>query len=427
MKQILFLVISVVICCQISAGELFLWQVSRTGTPGIVYIGGTIHAAIPSLYPLDRKYDEIFNNTDYLVLEIYENAVQKKISQALAVKHLLLHGMLPDQQQLSEIIPPGKYKQYYNYAMMLNLSQETWSSLQYFKPSLLAIQLDVSGLNLTENCSVDIGVDNIFKNLAEKKKIKIKALETTLSQTEVITGMSDREALVLLDHLTGRKKEQIQQENQKTFQAFQTGDPKFYLENASEMKEKIPDFYNAINNQRNQKMVPKILKMLEQKDKGLIMIGLAHLIGEDSLLRDLQQAGCTVQPISADGQKGCLTLLSACQLSPGFYRIRYESNCTLHHWRENKVLTENILRFFTGEKINAGDQILRGKIQKISVSDADGNEYYWGVLQEKDPGNKRVWFRWQDYSGTGDEVPGNVCYRIEKGFPDFDTLFVRCR
>ena len=395
-------------CNLVLAHDLFIWEVSHAGKPGKIYLGGTIHAGIPSLFPLDSKYDEILKKSDYLVLEIYENAIQKKISEARAAKHLIQYAMLPKGSKLEEMIPAKNFQQYRNYALQLNLLEKEWEGLQYFKPAILAVQLDTLGIRIIPNCSLDIGIDNLFKELFKHKNIR--ALETTMEQLKIITDMSDKEALLLLDYITGKSPEEVQHEMQMMFRSYLDGNTQIFLKDIEKTAQMIPDFYKALNADRNQKMAQKILQMLNEKENGLVMVGLAHLLGKDSLNTFLQKSGCVVKPIKAGGEKGCLTLLAACRLAPQFYRFQIADDNG--KWLEDPNLSTSICRSFTTGNPADPDKVYAGKARKIKVTDVDGNTHYWGILPESK--DKWVWFRWQDYSEKDQKIKGKVCYEISK-------------
>lgn len=58
-----------------------------------------------------------------------------------------------------------------------------------------------------------------------------------------------------------------------------------------------PEIYEKIVVDRNRRWLADLVKMLEQGDKTLVVVGAAHLVGKNGLVELLQQRGYTVEQL----------------------------------------------------------------------------------------------------------------------------------
>jgi uncharacterized protein YbaP (TraB family) len=63
------------------------------------------------------------------------------------------------------------------------------------------------------------------------------------------------------------------------------------------MRAETPDLYDSLLRQRNLKWIPQIERMLRDADKEFVLVGAAHLVGEDGLLQLLQAKGYGVRQL----------------------------------------------------------------------------------------------------------------------------------
>lgn len=59
----------------------------------------------------------------------------------------------------------------------------------------------------------------------------------------------------------------------------------------------FPGVYNSLLVNRNNNWIPKIEEMLRTKETELILFGAMHLIGEDGILKQLEDKGYTIESI----------------------------------------------------------------------------------------------------------------------------------
>ena len=79
--------------------------------------------------------------------------------------------------------------------------------------------------------------------------------------------------------------------NPPKVEAWLTGDPSVVDDQLGAMKRDHPRLYDRMLVERNQAWVPRIEAMLAEPGTSFVLVGGAHLGGDDSLLRFLTEAG----------------------------------------------------------------------------------------------------------------------------------------
>jgi uncharacterized protein YbaP (TraB family) len=62
------------------------------------------------------------------------------------------------------------------------------------------------------------------------------------------------------------------------------------------MKE-YPEVYRKVVIDRNRRWLPILIKMLDQGETALVVVGAAHLVGEDGLIELLRRRGYTIEQL----------------------------------------------------------------------------------------------------------------------------------
>ncbi len=129
----------------------------------------------------------------------------------------------------------------------------------------------------------DLGIDMYFLNKAEGKNIL--ELETSDSQIELMNSLYYSLDTNTID--IELFKQSIEMMDSLMY-AWQNGDTK-YLEEIISSQDSIfsfggNDIYYKLNDERNFKMVEKIEDYLKSNDKYFIIVGAAHLVGENGII-----------------------------------------------------------------------------------------------------------------------------------------------
>jgi uncharacterized protein YbaP (TraB family) len=138
------------------------------------------------------------------------------------------------------------------------------------------------------------GVDQYFTSRAIQDNKPIGALETIEQQIEFLSSMGegDEDQLVLqtMDEL-----EDFGEEFSILKKAWRQGDTQKLEEVGLEGFREFPRVYQSLLVERNRAWLPKIEALLSDQTVEYVLVGVLHLVGDESLLAMLEARGYQVE------------------------------------------------------------------------------------------------------------------------------------
>ena len=263
-----------------------VWSV-RSGD-NVIYLGGTVHLLRPADYPLPGEFEEAYQASSELYFET-DIASMNDLSVQAQMLQQLTYG---DDESLSSILSDEAYAALSAYTATAGLPI---AMLNKFKPGLLISTLQIlvfQSMGFTPQ-----GVDAFFHTRAVGDGKAEGQLETVQEQIGSIAAMGEgNESEFILLSLkdlaeTGDVMEDM-------IGAWRSGDAEGLSELfVEEMKVEAPALYDTLLLQRNLKWVPQIDSMLQDADTEFVLVGAAHLVGENGLLDLLSQKGYEINQL----------------------------------------------------------------------------------------------------------------------------------
>lgn len=266
-----------------AAGRAFAWKAS--GTPGTVYLVGSVHLLSKDYYPLNPALESAFDASDVLVEELDLGEVSLPQSQGL----MLARGALPPGETLSRVISPATYERVSQRVAGLGLPME---ALSRFKPwaialTLLAVEWQKAGFDAT------LGLDRHFFDRAVASGRAVQGLESLEFQISRFDGLTsdqqDRMLAETLQELDTQKSSVVQLAD-----AWRSGDvaavERVVLKDVQQDKQ----MYERLLVDRNREWLPKIEALFARRGAAFVVVGAAHLVGPDGLVQMLRAKGYTV-------------------------------------------------------------------------------------------------------------------------------------
>lgn len=263
-----------------------VWSV-RSGD-NVIYLGGTVHLLRPADYPLPGEFEEAYQASSELYFET-DIASMNDLSVQAQMLQQLTYG---DDESLSSILSDEAYAALSAYTATAGLPI---AMLNKFKPGLLISTLQIlvfQSMGFTPQ-----GVDAFFHTRAVSDGKAEGQLETVQEQIGFIAAMGEgNESEFILLSLkdlaeTGDVMEDM-------IGAWRSGDAEGLSELfVEEMKVEAPALYDTLLLQRNLKWVPQIDSMLQDADTEFVLVGAAHLVGENGLLDLLSQKGYEINQL----------------------------------------------------------------------------------------------------------------------------------
>jgi uncharacterized protein YbaP (TraB family) len=259
-----------------------LWQIrSNTNTS---YILGSIHFLKKNIYPLNKKIENAFEESDVLVVEA--NLSIDKIAEATLL--IMQRGMFQGDRTLKKAVLKKTYtlaeKRLKEYGMDI-------SNFQKFKPWLLSMTITSFEL-IKLGFDPNFGIDKYFLDKALRKK-EILELEGAEFQVNLLDSFSAEQQDKFLFY-TLKEASKSKKQVEGMVKAWSEGNAfemeKILYESIQNLPE-LKNFYRKLIDGRNEKMVEKIESFLKRGKKFFIVVGAGHLIGKNGIIQLLRNRG----------------------------------------------------------------------------------------------------------------------------------------
>lgn len=287
MKQLTQLLLSTIaasclLTTSICNAKSAVWQVSKGDE--FIYIAGSIHVLPPKELPLPAEFNQAYKQADM-------PAPSNSSAQLTMLKALSYETGETLSSKLSATVKKQLEAQLTQYDMQL-------SELDSFRPFMVSLLM--MSLELQKQQLFGEGVDSYFAKRAKQDSKELAFLETLAFQLHLFKqlGSQDEDAFI-----------QSQLAQVSSYQAlysamldaWRNGDMHAMNElTIMPLKQHDPLTYQILIKQRNLNWLNHIEDYFTDQQKELVLVGAAHLAGEDSLLALLESKGYVIAQLSAD-------------------------------------------------------------------------------------------------------------------------------
>ncbi len=269
-----------------SLAQSSVWLATKNGNT--VYLGGTIHMLRADDYPLPPEFETAYAEADSLYFEIDIDQMNDPVAQLGMLQRL----MYTDGRTLQTVLNNETYSTLTDYVAKFGMPM---LMLQNMKPGMLMSTLELLEFQ-TRGFTPD-GVDMHFHQRAKADGKTIEAFETVDEQIGFIENMGEGEESEYV-LLSLRDLEKIDDDIESMVSIWRNGEADDLVELfVEDMKETIPGIYQALLLDRNNKWMPTIEAMFNDSDTEFILVGVAHLVGEDGLVQHLRNRGYQVNQL----------------------------------------------------------------------------------------------------------------------------------
>lgn len=286
MKRCIAVVTLVLLCFSQAWAQSSVWK-ARKGD-SVIYLGGTCHLLRESDYPLPAEFEKAYQAAQVVVFEtdiarLNDPATQQK---------LLAKALYADGSTIDRHLSPKVYAALKAYC---DASGIPLQALSRMKPSLLMVTLTV--LELSKMGVSQRGVDQYFHEKAVSDRKPVEGLESVDEQIDFVVSMADgTENEFVTNSLEDMKVLKVQ--FGLLLQAWRAGDAGALDELlVAEMKSRFPALYRKLITARNLSWLPLIEGYGKTPVTEFILVGAAHLVGDDGILAVLKRKGYTVEQL----------------------------------------------------------------------------------------------------------------------------------
>tara|TARA_B100000809_G_scaffold192748_1_gene191620 strand:- start:101 stop:919 length:819 start_codon:yes stop_codon:yes gene_type:complete len=263
-----------------------VWKI--TSGENTVYLGGTVHLLRPSDYPLPEEYEQAYQESAVLVFETDISSMNDLSIQAETLQQLTY----TDGQSLDTVLNDEAYNALSEYIATIGIPM---AMIEQFKPGMI-----ISMLQLLEFQKIGFtpqGVDAYFNIRAMSDGKTLEELESVEEQIGFLAAMGEgnENEFILLSLSDLDETAEVMED---MIFAWRTGDNEKLSEMfVADMLNEAPELYESLLRGRNLNWIPQIDKMLADEDVEFVLVGAAHLVGNDGLLELLKARGYKVSQL----------------------------------------------------------------------------------------------------------------------------------
>jgi uncharacterized protein len=272
------------------APKHFLWKV--TGSKGVVYLLGTIHAAKADFYPLPSIIEDSFEKADTLIEEI---DISEPAEVARAQQGLIEDGSYPKGDTITNHLSEVTRSHLAAYLKKGDLPEPAIAHLRPWLVSMLVAQLELQRMGFDPSH----GLDQHFLKEARQSHKQIGALEDAASQLRLLSSLSEElQDRVLLSSLVDMEKSHDVLD--LLTRAWQSGNDAAMQELITSSVREYPQLkplMTKLFDDRNTAMAVKIERFLQTPNSYFVAVGAGHLVGDKGILSELRRKNFMVEQL----------------------------------------------------------------------------------------------------------------------------------
>ncbi len=271
---------------------LYLWRYVHGDAT--VYLAGSIHMLKPGFYPLARQYELAFASSEFLVVEVDTEQTSPANIEALSLRY----GRLPQGQTLSTVLPTDAYN---SLAQMMARYGIHLSHFENLKPNLAIQQLTVLAL-LSIGYNPDAGLEAHFRRI--KANRPVLELETFEFQLDLLYN-APLTTQIQMTEATIEEMASFETITTDLIAAWLSGNDEAFKKATDAQSGDTPEirtFMEKLINKRNHSMTQKLTSYLRQAGTYFVLVGAAHLIGDEGIPNLLDEAGYQGHRLTTDDE-----------------------------------------------------------------------------------------------------------------------------
>ena len=264
-----------------------VWKVSKDGNH--VYLGGTFHMLAKTDYPLPEAFEKAYKVSSTLLFETNIEALQSPKYQMQLMNAMTLQ----DGSTIKDKLSPETFAKLQAFFNERNLPA---ASFNYLTPTGVALTIAVMEYQRL-GMNPESGVDPYYSNKAKKDGKTLEQLNTPEEQISFIATLGKgQENEMILQTLSDIEKLSTMLDDLKL--AWRTGNlTKLNKDYLAPIQNEFPDAYKALFVDRNNAWLPKIMRLLDDKEVEFVLVGAVHMAGEEGLIEQLKKSGCKIEQL----------------------------------------------------------------------------------------------------------------------------------
>jgi hypothetical protein len=251
-----------------------------------IYFAGSCHVLRASDYPLPPEFWSAYKDSQKIIFETSLN----EMAEAEFQTKLLSASIYDDGTTLKQHLSAKAYAKAEVFCKKRDYQIEV---LQMLRPWMFAMMLTMQEMQKL-GAEPIYGIDHVFNESARRDGKSIDTLETADEQLGFLTMLDketdDEQIIQTIDEL-----EQINLKLTAIVNAWRKGDDAKTEELSLAELKNYPKLYSTLITDRNRKWVKKIETYLQKPEKIMIIVGAAHLVGDNGVIELLKKRGYQIE------------------------------------------------------------------------------------------------------------------------------------
>jgi uncharacterized protein YbaP (TraB family) len=254
-----------------------------------VYMLGSIHLLSADAYPLAQHVERAYADAERVYFEVSLDSLQARAAE------MVPRALWQNGQTLRGAIPADLYAQVEQTAAQYAGMGISMAVLDRFEPWMVAMmfsQLEWAKAGL----QAQHGVDMHFEGRAQQDGKALGSLESVDFQLGLMDGFTPEQQVEMLRQ-TLEDLPKTGEMMGKMVAAWRAGDAAAIDSLMNGSMGRYPQLYATMLTDRNAAWVPQIEQLLRGSDDVLVVVGAAHLVGDESVVAMLRERGYTVEQL----------------------------------------------------------------------------------------------------------------------------------
>jgi uncharacterized protein YbaP (TraB family) len=266
----------------------FFWKATSGGNT--VYLLGSIHLGTKDMYPLPKEIEDAFAVSSTLIVEADINKVDKEKMQAM----MLSKGTYAGDDSLWDHVSPETRKLVEQFCEKYHLPVSGFAKM---RPWVVAIAVAVIPM-VKAGGDPNLGIDKYFLDKAGQggEKKTVVEIESAEWQVNLLSGFSEGvqgKFLASALEQSGNSPENFK----KLVDLWMSGDASGVDAIIGDGSD-LPEIRKPMLQDRNPHMADVAEQYLKKNVQAFLVVGAAHMVGEDGVVALLEKRGYKIQQVA---------------------------------------------------------------------------------------------------------------------------------
>lgn len=286
-----------VILCATTAQAQLLWRITGGNCYKPSYLFGTIHLETSSYIDSVPGLNEVIGCVD----AIYGEVVQDEIMSKNVISKVLKESLAPADSTIDRLLTPDEYKMVDGVVKSYMMGIIGLDRLSKLKPMAIVMQLEAMQMAKYFPDFKSLaggGIDMAVQSRGSELGKYVGGFETVEQQLSIAYGSTLQEQARALVEMCSKDKE-FAENNRRLCDLYHSQDLKALEQHLFDPEKGMSsESIERISYSRNRKWMDKIVATLPVQSM-LIVVGAAHLVGDQGLIELLRSRGYVVEAVDA--------------------------------------------------------------------------------------------------------------------------------